>query len=144
MAKMSLEFDGLKDLLYKIDEVEGELRPAVDEALTKVQHYVQDQTRQAAAKYVKGGTEYATGKMKAAVKPDSGPEWAGNTASVGVGFDIHKPGGGGMHSVWMMYGTPRISPDTKLHNAVRGAKTKMQIHKIMQEALQEHANIPNG
>lgn len=141
MAKMSLEFDGLKNLLYRIDELEGDLRPAVDEALTKVQHYVQDQTRQAAAKYVKGGTEYATGKMKAAVKPDSGPTWAGNTAKVGVGFDIRKPGGGGMHSIWMMYGTPRIKPDKKLYGAIRGQKTKIQILKIMTETLQRHVNI---
>lgn len=143
MAKMSLEFDGLKDLLYKIDEVEGELRPAVDDALTQVQNYVQDQTRQAAAKYAKGGTRYSTGKMKAAVKPDSGPEWAGSTASVGVGFDIRKPGGGGMHSIWMMYGTPRIRPDTKLYGAVRGQKTKLRILRIMSDTLQKHVSIGN-
>lgn len=141
MARMSLEFDGLKDLLYRISEVEGELRPAVDEALTEVQQYVQGNVRQASARYVPGGTRYSTGEMRAAIKPDDGPQWAGSVATVGVGFEIHKSGGGGMHSVWMMYGTPRIKPDTKLHNAVRGAKTQYQIRDIMEKSLQEHVTL---
>lgn len=141
MARMSLEFDGLKDLLYKISEVEGDLQPAADEALTKVQRYVQANVRQAAARYSPGGTRYSTGAMKAAIKPDDGPQWAGSVATVGVGFEIHKAGGGGMHSVWMMYGTPRISPDTKLHNAVRGLKTKVEIRKIMDETLRKRIAI---
>lgn len=141
MAKMSLEFDGFKDLLYQISEVESALQPAVDDALTQVQRFVQGQTRQAAAKYVPGGTPYSTGEMKAAIKPDDGPQWSGSVATVGVGFEIHKSGGGGMHSVWIMYGTPRITPDTKLHNAVRGTKTQYEIRKIMEKALREHVKL---
>lgn len=141
MAKMTLEFDGLQDLLYKISEVEADLKPAVDDALTQVQAFVQGQTRQAAAKYVKGGTEYSTGKMLGAIKPTDGPQWSGSVASVGVGFEIHKAGGGGMHSVWMMYGTPRITPDTKLHNAVRGVRTKLEIRKIMDDTLKRRIVI---
>lgn len=141
MAKMSLEFDGLKDLLYQISEVESALKPAVDDALTQVQNFVQGQTRQAAAKYVKGGTEYSTGRMRAAIKPNDGPKWTGDVASVGVGFDIYAAGGGGMHSIWIMYGTPRIKPDTKLHNAVRGAKTQYEIREIMEKALREHVKL---
>ena len=75
------------------------------------------------------------------MKPDSGPEWEGSTAKVGVGFDIHKPGGGGMHSIWMMYGTPRIRPDGELYGAVRGSKTQIQILHIMSETLKRRVSI---
>lgn len=141
MAKMSLVSTAISDLLVRISAVERELKPAVDEALTEVQSYVQGQTRQAAAKYTKGGTKYSTGKMLAAIKPDDGPKWVGDVASVGVGFEIHKAGGGGMHSIWMMYGTPRIKPDKKLYDAIRGARTKKQIQEIMQNALSRHAKL---
>ncbi len=141
MARMSLEFDGMKDLLYKISAVEGALKPAATDALTQVQDYVQGQTRQAPAQYVKGGTEYSTGRMRAAIKPNDGPKWVGEVASVGVGFDIHKAGGGGMHSIWIMYGTPRIRPDTKLHNAIRGQRTHYKVKEIMERALRQHVTL---
>lgn len=141
MAKMSLEFDGFRDLIYQISKVESELKPAVDEALTEVQKAIQSDTRKAAAKYTKGGTKYSTGKMLAAIKPTDGPKWAGDVASVGVGFEIHKPGGGGMHSIWIMYGTPRIAKDKNLYNAIRGPLAKATIQKIMQESLERHVRL---
>ena len=141
MAKMTLQFDGLRDLARRIDEIEGTVQGAADEALTKVQHYVQDNTRHAAAKYSKGGTKYSTGRMKAAIKPDSGPEWAGNVASVHVGFEIYAAGGGGMHSIWRMYGTPRAAKDANLYNAIRGARTQKQVREIMEKVFTEHARL---
>lgn len=141
MARMSLEFDGFKELAYRISEIEDALKPAVDEALTEVQRYVQTETQLAAARYVKGGTQYSTGKMVAAIKPVEGPTWVGTTASVGVGFDIRAEGGGGMHSIWIMYGTPRIKKDVRLYRALRGRATEIKIQQIMQEALDRHVRF---
>ena len=141
MAKMIVKFDGLESLARRIDEIEGTVQDAADEALTKVQRYVQENTRHAAAKYSKGGTKYSTGKMKAAVKPDSGPEWAGTVASVHVGFEIYAAGGGGMHSIWRMYGTPRAAKDVNLYNAIRGARTRKQVREIMEKVFTEHARL---
>lgn len=141
MAKMKLEFSGFEDLARRIDEIEGDIKPAANEALTKVQSYVQSNTRHAAAKYSKGGTKYSTGRMKAAIKPDSGPEWAGTVASVHVGFEIYAAGGGGMHSIWRMYGTPRAAKDVNLYNAIRGARTQKQVREIMEKVFQEHARL---
>lgn len=141
MAKMSLVSTAISDLLVKISEVEGDLKPAADEALSKVQQYVQGNVHQAAAKYAPGGTQYSTGAMLGAVKPTDGPQWAGSVATIGVGFEIHKAGGGGMHSVWMMYGTPRIAPDKNLYDSIRGARTKNEIQTIMQDVLSTHAQL---
>lgn len=139
MAKMTLSFDGLEDLARRIDEIEGELKTTANEALTKVQHHVQANTRHAAAKYSKGGTTYSTGRMKSTVKADSGPEWAGNVASVHVGFELYEPGG--FHSIFIMYGTPRIAKDTNLYNAIRGARTQKQVREIMENVFIEHARL---
>lgn len=139
MAKMRLTFDGLERLARRIDEIDGDLQQAADEALTKVQSHIQGNTRQAAAKYAKGGTKYSTGRMMATVKANEGPEWAGSVASVHVGFNLYEPGG--FHSIFIMYGTPRIAKDSNLYNAIRGAKTQKQVREIMEKVFTEHARL---
>lgn len=139
MARMSLTFKGFEDLAYKIEQAEKDLRGAVDEALTETQNIIQGNTRQAAAKYTKGGTKYSTGRMLAAVKPNTGPEWSGTIASVGVGFDLRKAGG--YHSIFVMYGTPRMKKDVKLYNAIRGARTKQQVAQAQEKIMLEHLKL---
>lgn len=139
MARMSLIFKGFEDLAYQIEQAEKDLRGAVNEALTETQGIIQSNTRQAAAKYTKGGTKYSTGRMLAAVKADTGPEWSGTVASVGVGFDLGKPGG--YHSIFVMYGTPRMKKDVKLYNAIRGARTKQQVAQAQERIMQDHLKL---
>lgn len=141
MARMSITFDGFEDLAYRISEMERDLKEPVEKALTETERYVQGNVSKAAAKYTKGGTEYSTGRMLSAVKKPSGVDWAGSVASVGVGFDIYAAGGGGFHSIWMMYGTPRIKKDVKLYNAIRGAKTQQEIARLQEEAMSEFLQL---
>ena len=142
MARMSLVFDGFADLAYQIDRLEGDLRGAVDEALTETQDYIQASTAQAAAKYTKGGTRYSTGRMLAAVKESTGPEWSGTIASVGVGFGLGKDGG--YHSIFVMYGTPRMAKDVRLYNAIRGSRTRQQVAETQRRIMLEHLQLAGG
>ena len=57
-------------------------------------------------------------------------EWAGSVGSVDIGFDIPN---GGLPSVFLMYGTPKMTPDRKLYNAVYGNKTKQLVHDAVEE-----------
>ena len=40
-----------------------------------------------------------------------------------------------------MYGTPRMAKDTKVYNAIKGAKTKNDIAKIQQEIMQKYMQL---
>ena len=42
-------------------------------------------------------------------------------AYIKVGFNISK---GGLASIFLMYGTPRMQPDKKLYNSIYGSSTK--------------------
>lgn len=144
MAKMSIVFDGFSDLAQAIDKAGGDLKEAVDEALTKTQKVVQENVTSAATVYsAKGLKGYATGAMYRAILGESSPEWQGSVASVESGFTTN--GGatmaGFLHSIFVMYGTPRMSKDQKLYNAIKGTKTKKQIAEIQQEVMNEHLKL---
>ncbi len=139
MAKMSIIFDGFKDLAYQIDKSGADLKTAVNEALTETADYIQGQVTTAAAPYASKGLKgYATGAMYSAIINDRTVYWKGNIAEVNVGF--HLPGGG-WHSIFVMYGTPRMAKDTRLYNAIKGSKTRSEIEKIQREIMQKYIKI---
>lgn len=137
MARMSIMFDGFKDLAQVIDDCSGTetLHKAVDEALTETGKYVQDQVNQAALPYAhKGLKGYATGAMFNALKKDNPVIWTSPfIAEVSVGFNLKDKGG--FHSIFVMYGTPRMAKDQKLYNSIKGTKTKKEIEQIQKEVL---------
>lgn len=59
-------------------------------------------------------------------------KWKGAEAYVKTGFSIRN---GGLPSIFLMYGTPRIKKDQKLYNAFFGKKTKEEIVEIQKEAF---------
>lgn len=143
MAKMEIIGDPFKELAYKIDKIGGDLKTAANEALSETQKLVQSNTQSAAQPYAgKGRKGYATGEMFGAIKKPNGVEWLGDVASVGVGFNLREKGG--FHSIFVMYGTPRIQKDTKLYNAIKGAKTKKEIAKLQEKIMQRYLSLAGG
>jgi hypothetical protein len=140
MAKMSITFSGFADLAADIDRSGGDLHKAVDEALTKTGQYIQSQLASAAAPYAaKGLKGYAEGDMYGTIINDQIVSWQGSVAEVSVGFDLDAKGG--WHSIFVMYGTPRMDKDQKVYNAIKGTKTKKEIEKIQQEVMQKYIKI---
>lgn len=140
MAKMSITFDGFADLAADIDRSGGDLHAAVDEALTATQKLIQSNLATAAAEYARKGRKgYATGEMYASILKDARITWQGSVAEVGAGFGLDEKGG--WHSIFIMYGTPRMAKDTKVYNAIKGAKTKNDIAKIQQEIMQKYMQL---
>ena len=147
MAKMSIVFDGFSDLAQAIDKAGGDLKEAVDEALAKTQDLVQENVRSASTVYSgKGLKGYATGAMVRSIMASESPEWHGSIAEVGSGFTTN--GGatmaGFLHSIFVMYGTPKMTKDQKLYNAIKGTRTRKQIAEIQQEVMNEHLKLGGG
>jgi hypothetical protein len=139
-TKMKIIFDGFADLAYAIDKAGGDLKEAVDEALVATQSQIQQNVSSAAAPYAaKGRKGYATGRMYDTIIADGAVHWEGSIAYVDTGFRIRESGG--WHSIFVMYGTPRMAKDTAVYNAIKGTATQKQIAKLQQEIMQKHLEL---
>lgn len=141
MAKMSITFKGFEKLAEDIDAIGGNLQKAVDEALTESQQLIQSNVQNAAAPYARkgGGKGYATGKMYGAIIKDPQVVWNGLIAEVDVGFRLFQDGG--WHSIFIMYGTPRMAKNPKVYNAIRGTRTKNEIAKLQEEIMKKYLSL---
>lgn len=138
MARMSILFDGFDDLAAEIDRAGGDLTAAVEDALQQTQEFIQNGLTMAAAPYNgKGLKGYATGKMFGSIVDDRKIYFKGNVAEVRVGFELDK----GFHSIFIMYGTPRIKKDQKIYNAIKGTKTQKEIAELQEMVLRKHLNL---
>lgn len=132
--KISIDFPGYELLKKQLDTLGGNAtQRAVESALKASQQVVAEKVNAAMDPHTK------TGKTKKSIVINSPVEWTGDTAAVGVGFDIK---GGGLPSIFLMYGTklfgqPHIEPDRNLYNAVYGAQTRKEILKIQEEAFEK-------
>lgn len=145
MAKMKIIFDGFSDLAEAIDRAGGDLKEAVDEALTETQSIVQESTTSASMIYShKGGGKkgYATGAMFSSILTSAQITWKGSVAEVGVGFDLTT--NGGYHSIFVMYGTPKMAKDAKVYNAIKGTKVRKQIAEKQEEIMEKHLDLAKG
>lgn len=130
-SKFSIEFEQLKQLTKQIEELAGieGVDRAVENALIATDDYVTAEVDKAVARSKFNFNR--TGTTKSTIDRDRIVEWKGTTAEVKAGFTISK---GGLPSIFLMYGTPTIKPDTNLKNAAKGQGIhRDKIHKIQQE-----------
>lgn len=148
MARMSITFDGFEKLAEDIDAIGGDLHEAVDEALEETQKIVHEELVQAAEIYAsanKGKKGYATGKMYKSIINDVRIDWKGTIAEVKTGFT--GEGGkyaGFMHSIFVMYGTPKMVKDVKVYNAIKGTKVRKEIYDKQEEIMKKHLELGKG
>ena len=133
--KIGLQFDGWEETLSKLDKLGGTtaMKRGVEAGLKASKEYVNPQLEKAMAKLPAGG-KYSRGITKKSIDKDMTIDWQGMTGEIKVGFDFSKSG---LTSIFLMYGTPRMSPVSGLKNAIYGAKTKKEIKKIQAEAVQK-------
>ena len=146
MAKMSITFDGFEKLAEDIDAIGGDLKPAVDEALEETQFIIQSNLVSAASVYSgKGVKGYATGEMYSSIIQDLRINWKGLIAEVNTGFT--GEGGklsGFLHSIFVMYGTPKMAKNVKVYNAIKGTATRKEIAKKQEEIMLKHLELEKG
>ena len=133
--KIGLQVKELDYYMAKLDELGNgkAMKRGVEAALKASKQHVNPLIEQAMTKLPAGG-RYSTGDTRKSIDKDLAVEWQGMTGSIKVGFDFKKSG---MTSIFLMYGTPRMSPVAGLKNAIYGTKTQKEIAAIQEEALQK-------
>lgn len=130
-TKFSIEFEEFKQLANKLEELAGVngVIEATENALKATDDYVTAEVDKAVASSKFNFDR--TGKTKSTIDREQKIEWDGTTATAKTGFTISK---GGLPSIFLMYGTPHIKPDTNLKNAAKGQGIhRDKINKIQQE-----------
>ncbi|HIZ16859.1 MAG TPA: hypothetical protein H9675_04745 [Firmicutes bacterium] len=127
--KLSLNFDGFAEILNKLEKLGKNSNDTAETALIESKHYVHKNLEDAMAAHNR------TGQTERSLHYQDKIEWTGSIAEMGVGFDIS---GGGLPSIFLMYGTPRMSPDKKLYNAIFGNKTRKEISEIQSDIFRNY------
>ena len=128
--KFGLDLDRLEEFAKRLENINVSVQETAEEALSETHAHVTRKVEAAVA-----GSKYnfqRTGKTKSTLQKSPNITWEGSTATVRVGFDISN---GGLPSIFLMYGTPSITPDKTLYNAFYGGKTKKEIKDIQQSVF---------
>lgn len=133
--KTRIEFDGFEKVIARLTKLGADVSKIAEEALKETHKYVTEQAETAIRPH------HLTGATEKSLKKQANVEWVGTLASVETGFDISN---GGLPSIFLMYGTPRMKKDQKLYNAFFGGKTKNEINKIQEDIFYNEIRRLNG
>ena len=134
MARNTLKLDtsGIEKLLIDLDELGGNVKKASELALKKAGVQIMNDTILAVSKpNLPAQGQYSDGYTTESIVHFPKVQWDGNTAWIPVGFDFSKPGSGG----FLIDGTPRMNPDTKLRQMYKGKRYMAALQKIMQDVI---------
>ena len=133
--RIGLEVKGFEEYMEKLDKLGGTatMKRGVEAALKASKEYVNPLINANVANAnLPAGGRYSTGTTKRSIDTDMSVSWQGMTGEIKVGFDFKESG---MASIFLMYGTPKMSPVAGLKDTIYGSKTKREIKKIQAEAL---------
>lgn len=122
--KTRIEFDGFEEVIAKLNQLEGDVRGVTEKALRETHKVITHKADEAI------GPHKETGATAKSLKRNAEIKWVGSEASVEVGFDISH---GGLPSIFLMYGTPRMKKDQNLYNAFFGNKTKKEVMELQEQ-----------
>lgn len=128
--KMRLQFSGFEEMAERLDKLGGDLKKTTEKALEATHDYITPKVEQA---FKEHDIKYSHETGKSIIK-NGAVEWNGAIASIGVGFKVSN---GGLPSIFLMYGTPRIPADTDLFNSVYGSKTKREVKALQEQIFTE-------
>lgn len=126
--KISLTFDDFDFYIKILEKYEKDTKEVAEKALIKSKDYVNDLLRKEMERHNR--THTTVNSIRDTVEP----QWVGTRASIDVGFDLKN---GGMPSIFLMFGTPKMKKDQKLYNAMFSNKTKQKIKEIQEEVFEE-------
>lgn len=136
-TKLKFEFDGFEDVIKRLTNLEGDVKATAEKALKECHRQVTNDALQS----IKPHKD--TGVTEKSLYTDGEVKWAGTQASVPVGFSIRK---GGIASIMLMYGTPKIPKDQNLYNALspKSKKLENKVKQIQEDIFYEEIRRLNG
>ena len=126
--KTRIEFEGFEEVIARLTKLDGDIKGVTEKALRETHKVITHKAEEAIAPHKQ------TGATARSLKRNAEIEWAGTLASVETGFDISH---GGLPSIFLMYGTPRMKKDQNLYNAFFGNKTKKEIMELQENIFYE-------
>lgn len=126
-TKLTIDFDGFDEMIAKLESL-GNPKIAVERALKESHALITKELEKVMESHNR------THQTEQSIKRTADVKWEGNIAFSEVGFDIAN---GGIASIFLMYGTPKISPDKKLYNAIYGTAMRKKIREVQEEAFNE-------
>ena len=133
MARIKIDFDGFDEMLKQFEQMEKDLKPAVEKALEASFDVVTPGIKSVIPSHrVSGATEESLIKTPQV-------EWSGNVGEVKVGFDL----GDEIASQFLIYGAkasatgvPYRAPDMRLWNAVHGSAVTKKVAEVQKEVFE--------
>lgn len=136
--RFRLQVKNLDRVIKRLDSLGGNSKEIADKALRETFEIVTEKAAESAMNAnLPAGGRYATGATAGSLKTDADVEWSGLVAKTDTGFSIK---GGGLPSIFMIYGTPRYMKNQKMYNAFYGSATKKQIVKAQENAFYDEIN----
>lgn len=131
--KIGLQFDGLYEMIDRLEQAGASIKTATESALKSSKQIVTNKLIQDtnASNYPAKG-KYSKGALKQAINTDYTVKWEGMCASIDIGYRLEN---GGLVSIFMLYGTPRYMKVQKLYNDLYSAKTKKEVKKAQEDAM---------
>lgn len=133
--KAYLEFEGFDRAIARLKKLDGDTKATTEKALKKTHEIITKKAEEAIRPHRE------TGATEESLYREGEVEWAGTLASVNVGFSIRK---GGLASIFLMYGTPRMDKDQKLYNSVFGTSTRKEVLNAQEEIFYEEIRKLDG
>ena len=126
-SRFGIQFEGFAELMENLDKLGGDLNEVAEECLQVAHDVVTPRIKADIVRH------HNTGRTEKSIVNEKRVEWEGTTASIKVGFNLKN---GGMPSIFLMYGTPRMQKDTKLYNDIYGSAVSKEISEKQEEILQ--------
>lgn len=94
-----IEFEGFDEVIARLSKLNADVKGVTEKALKETHKVVTAKADEAIRPHKR------TGRTEQSLKRNADIQWTGSVASVETGFDISN---GGLASIFLMYGTPRM------------------------------------
>lgn len=133
-AILNLDTRNIEELITKLDELEGDIKTVVSDALEQAAETIEWDTVDAMkASNLPAGGKYSNQDTEKSIVHDARVTWQGTYASIPLGFDFGANGAGG----YLITGTPKMKPNYALNKIYKSKRYMKQIEKDIVEIIND-------